>query len=97
MQIEQLRRREIIALLGSAAAWPLAARAQSPRVPVIGSLHSATAGGLWLPLDAAFRRGLSEAGYTEGRNLTIETRWADGLYDRSRRSTRAASSPRLEA
>jgi putative ABC transport system substrate-binding protein len=78
-----MRRREFITLLGSAAtAWPLAARAQSSNVPLIGILNPTTAGGVWLPLEAAFRQGLSETGYTDGRNVRIEGRWAESQYDR---------------
>src|SRR5262249_55016451 len=51
-------------------------------MPVVGVLNATTAGGVWLPLDAAFRQGLSDTGYAEGRNLRIESRWAGGHYDR---------------
>jgi putative ABC transport system substrate-binding protein len=76
-----MRRREFIALLGGTAAWPHAARAQQPLQSVIGYLNCATPK-TFARLTAAFRQGLDEAGYVEGRNVAIEYRWAEGEYDR---------------
>jgi putative ABC transport system substrate-binding protein len=76
-----MRRREFIAGLGGAVAWPLAARAQQPALPVVGFLNN-TLSREWEPLTAAWRKGLNESGYAEGRNVAIEYRWAEGQYDR---------------
>ena len=73
-----IKRREVIALIGgAAAAWPLAARAQQP---VVGFLHSGSPQP-YSRLVAAFRRGLNQAGYAEGRDVTIEYRWAENQLD----------------
>jgi ABC-type uncharacterized transport system substrate-binding protein len=76
-----INRREFITLLGGAAAWPLAARAQRPSIPVVGFLRSTTAAGA-AHLVAAFRQGLNEAGFVEGQNVVVEYRFADDQEDR---------------
>src|SRR5262245_34074208 len=76
-----MKRREFIGIVGGAAAWSVAARAEQPMMAVVGFINSGSAEPL-APMVAGFQRGLSEAGYVEGRNLAIEFRWADNLYDR---------------
>src|SRR5215510_10048790 len=76
-----MRRREFIAAVGTAAVWPLMARAQQPKLPVIGLLHpgSPEANARYV---AGFRKGLAETGYVEGRNVSIEYRWGHGEITR---------------
>jgi len=77
-----MKRREFIALAGgTVVAWPLAARAQQPALPVIGFLDSGTSGGL-ADSTRAYTQGLRESGYVDGQNVTIEYRWAEGNNDR---------------
>ena len=76
-----MRRREFITLVGGAAGWPLAARAQRSAMPVIGFIRdgSAESNARWL---AGFHKGLSETGYVDGQNVTVEYHWLEGKYDR---------------
>src|SRR5262249_44953322 len=76
-----IRLREFITVLDGAAAWPMVARAQQPSMPVIGYLYSGAAEA-GAPMLAAFRKGLSEVGFSEGRNVEIEYRWANNEPER---------------
>jgi putative tryptophan/tyrosine transport system substrate-binding protein len=77
-----MNRRAFIALIGgAAAAWPLAARAQQPAMPVVGLLRN-TPSASFEYIVAAFRRGLSEEGFVDGRNVAVQQRWAEGRDER---------------
>jgi putative ABC transport system substrate-binding protein len=76
-----MNRRAIITLLGGAAAWPLMARAQQPAMPIVGILSSASFSA-FADLLGAFRQGLKETGYIDGQNVSIESRWAEGHFER---------------
>jgi len=85
MNLNRVRRREFLTLLGAAAASPIVARAQQQTMPVIGFLSGYPAESFTpeiQPYIAAFRRGLSEAGYTDGQNVAIEYRWAENQSSR---------------
>ena len=77
-----MKRREFIAGVGVAAAWPLTARAQQPAVPVIGYLGTQSADDDYKNFTVPFLQGLKETGYVEGQNVAIEYRWAENQYDR---------------
>src|SRR5438874_13663296 len=79
--INQLRRRDLVTLLGAAVAWPFAAAAQQAGMPVIGLLDVGSATDRTHAV-AAFRRGLAEAGYIDGKNVSLEFRWGDDRFDR---------------
>ena len=81
MQLNRVRRREFITLVGSTVTWPIAARAQQAALPVVGFLAAASLREYALSV-AGFLRGLNEASFIEGRNVAIEYRWAEGRYDR---------------
>src|SRR5262249_44918092 len=77
-----MRRREFIAGIGGAAAWPLVARGQNPKVPVVGILNGVSFEGPYAAPVVAIRQGLREAGFVEGQNLAVESRSAGGAYER---------------
>ena len=82
MRINHLRRREFITFLGSAAAaWPLAAVAQQPTMPLVGFVNGGSADAFARHV-AGFRKGLNKTGYVEGQNVTVEYHWLEGQYDR---------------
>jgi len=81
MRVDRMRRREFVALLGGAVAWPVAARAQRQPTPVVGFLGSLSPEAVARPLNA-FRNGLAEIGYRENETVAVEYRWAAGEYDR---------------
>lgn len=78
--VSQMRRREFVAMVGTAMAWPLAAHAQRRAMPVIGYLHFAAPN--YIPAPDSFLQGLKEFGFVEGQNVALEYRWAQGDYDR---------------
>src|SRR5437899_1087911 len=76
-----MRRREFLTVLGAAAAWPLAARAQHPALPVVGYVNGGAADAAAI-YTAAFRKGLGQSGYVDGQNVTVEYYWLEGQFDR---------------
>ena len=76
-----MKRREFITLLGGAAAWPLAARAQQPALPVVGYVNGGAADAAAI-YTAAFRKGLGQSSYVDGQNATVEYYWLEGQFDR---------------
>src|SRR5215510_2658142 len=82
MLVNQLKRREFLTLLGGAVAWPLAARAQQPAMPVVGFLYGGPADAS-TRYAAAFRKGLSDTGNVDGQNVVAEYHWLEGQYDRA--------------
>ena len=84
MAIRRITRRQFVATLGSAAAWPVVARAQQPTMPVIGFLGISSREKMGNGVLLDFKRGLAETGYVEGQNVTIEYRWAEEQFDRLR-------------
>jgi putative ABC transport system substrate-binding protein len=81
VQLDQLRRRELIALLGSAAAWPVATHAQQAAMPTVGVMLAGSLEALRRPI-AGFHQGLKESGFVEGQNVAVEYRFAEGHFDR---------------
>jgi putative ABC transport system substrate-binding protein len=81
MQFDRMKRREFITLLGGAAGWPLAGRAQQPAMPEIGFLSGASFETM-RDYVTVFKQGLADTGFAEGRNIAIEYRWAEGHNDR---------------
>jgi putative ABC transport system substrate-binding protein len=79
MQFDRLKRRDFMTLFGGAAAWPVAARAQQPAMPIVAFVNGSSSDG---QRAAAFRKGLGETGTVEGHNVTVEYHWLDGRYDR---------------
>jgi putative ABC transport system substrate-binding protein len=87
-----MRRRAFIAGLGSAAAWPVVARAQQPAIPIVGCLMNLSQGEADYIL-VPFREGLADTGYVEGRNVSIEYRWGEGRNERTRFTSCPIHSP----